>query len=169
MHALLGMAEEMHDRGHVYVVLHGLDAPCLRSSAEQESLSQLAACAAVRMIASVDHVHAGMLFDGKQLQQYNWLWHHMPTWQPLLVATATARAVLHRGEHTAVQQSAAVVLSMLTQASRSVCSHPARFAVLCCRGVCSRRDSGEWGCRCSARLPKRCLQRSWKRTRRLRA
>ena len=44
----------------------------------------------------------------------------MPTWRPLLAATASLPAALQGGEQRETKQSAAVVLSMLTQASRSV-------------------------------------------------
>jgi origin recognition complex subunit 2 len=118
--ALLESTPRQNTEGHVYVVVHNIDASSLRSASEQGCLSLLAACPNVRMLASVDHINAAALFDSKQRKVFRWLWHHMPTLEPLWHETMHSEPVLANVEHHATQQSASVVLSMLTQSSRSV-------------------------------------------------
>ncbi|KAL0478368.1 hypothetical protein AKO1_008606 [Acrasis kona] len=47
----------------VYVFIHNIDGPAFRSVEAQQILSMLAKCDRVRMVATVDHVNSGLLWD----------------------------------------------------------------------------------------------------------
>ena len=144
--ALLKRIHATTGRQPVYLAVHSLDAPGLRTAEEQALLARLATAPCVRMLASVEHVNAAALFDAKQAADFQWLWHHMPTFEPLRLETLGYESVLAGAAAAETQASAGVVLAMLTQASRSVRRR---------RGRCRR------GCRgfgaASSPDPARCL------------
>ncbi|CAA6664155.1 unnamed protein product [Spirodela intermedia] len=78
----------------VCLVVHNIDGPALRDTESQRYLGRIAACSAVRMIASVDHVNAPLLWDKKMVhREFRWCWHHVPTFEPGHAAQ-TARTAL---------------------------------------------------------------------------
>jgi origin recognition complex subunit 2 len=119
--ALLDSAPRQNARSHVHVLVHSLDAPYLRAPAEQAALARLAACANVRFAATVDHVNAAALFDARRREAFQWLWHHVPTFEPLWLETLAAPPALVAAAHVETKQSASVVLAMLTPSARVVC------------------------------------------------
>jgi len=46
----------------------------LRSAEEQLWLSRLSQAPAVRLVASVDHVNAALLWNSRMAAAFNWLW-----------------------------------------------------------------------------------------------
>eukprot|EP00455_Lapot_gusevi_P009418 TRINITY_DN14212_c0_g1_i2.p1 TRINITY_DN14212_c0_g1~~TRINITY_DN14212_c0_g1_i2.p1 ORF type:complete len:377 (-),score=76.03 TRINITY_DN14212_c0_g1_i2:18-1124(-) len=67
---------------HIYVLIHNIDAPNLRSSSVQNALSCLAAMPRLHLLASIDHIHAPLLWDFTCLNRFRWLWHHLTTFEP---------------------------------------------------------------------------------------
>jgi len=51
---------------HLYLVVHGMDAPSLRSEASQSVLAALAALPQIHLVASVHHRSAALLWDAQQ-------------------------------------------------------------------------------------------------------
>ena len=106
--------------GHVYMVIHSLDAPCMRSTAEIDTLCTLSQCPNVHIAASVDHVNSAALFNAQQRIEFAWLWHHVPTREPFYVETMGYAPILADAAAHETKQSASVVLAMLTPSSRAV-------------------------------------------------
>lgn len=65
------------------VVIHCLDSPVLRHPKNQHILSTLATNKNIRIIASIDHINAPLLFDSLKASRYNFLWHDCTTFVPL--------------------------------------------------------------------------------------
>ena len=63
----------------VFLLIHNIDGPSLRSDSAQTALSVLAASPFVHVIASVDHIHAPLLWDERKLGRFNWAWHDVTT------------------------------------------------------------------------------------------
>ncbi|KAG4934393.1 hypothetical protein JHK87_048395 [Glycine soja] len=70
----------------VCVVIHNIDGSGLRDSETQQYLARLAACAQIRVVASIDHVNAPLFWDKNMAHtQFNWCWYHVPTFAPYKV------------------------------------------------------------------------------------
>ena len=118
--ALLDTVPKRNPSGRVYIIIHSLDAPSLRSTAEQDALSQLSACQNVHIAATVDHVNSAALFDARQRDVFRWVWHEVSTHESYWLETMAAPPVLADAAQHETKQSASVVLSMLTPSSRAV-------------------------------------------------
>ena len=65
----------------LYLIIHNIDGYPLQDHKLQSTLSLLATCPYVHIIASVDHPHAPLLWDEVTLGRFNWVWHHTPTYE----------------------------------------------------------------------------------------
>lgn len=105
----------------ICVVVHNIDGPALRDPESQQTLAQLASCSHIRIIASIDHVNAPLLWDKKMVhKQFNWLWHHVPTFAPYKVEGVFFPLVLAQGSTAQTAKTAAIVLQSLTPNAQNV-------------------------------------------------
>jgi origin recognition complex subunit 2 len=84
-----------NERPPLYIFIHNIDSPHFRSNKAKSCLSSLASSPRVHLVASVDHVHAPMLWSSSEistrsreddsfaisvpLRGFSWLWHDMTT------------------------------------------------------------------------------------------
>jgi origin recognition complex subunit 2 len=73
---------QTHLSERLAILIHSLDSPILRLPKNQQILSTLSSNAYITMIASLDHVHAPLLFDTLKASRYNFLWHDCATFVP---------------------------------------------------------------------------------------
>ncbi|CAN8316866.1 unnamed protein product [Cochlearia groenlandica] len=105
----------------VCVVVHNIDGPAVRDPESQQTLAHLASCSHIRMVASIDHVNATLLWDKKMVhKQFNWLWHHVPTFAPYKVEGVFFPLVLTQGSTAQTAKTAAIVLQSLTPNAQNV-------------------------------------------------
>ncbi|WOG90689.1 hypothetical protein DCAR_0309933 [Daucus carota subsp. sativus] len=105
----------------ICVVIHNIDGPGLRDSDSQQYLARIAACSHVRMVASIDNVNAPLLWDKKMVHtQFNWCWHHVPTFSPYKVEGTFYPLILAHGGTTQTVKTATIVLQSLTPNAQSV-------------------------------------------------
>lgn len=105
----------------VCVVVHNIEGPGLRDSDTQQTLARMAACFHVRIVASIDHVNAPLLWDKKMVHtQFNWWWHHVPTFAPYKVEGMFYPLILSHAGSAQTSKSAAIVLQSLTPNAQSV-------------------------------------------------
>ena len=64
---------EKKKRNKIYLVIHNIDAESLRINDIQLIFSTLATIANIHIIASIDHSLSSLLWNHRQLQQFNWL------------------------------------------------------------------------------------------------
>ncbi|GAA0161661.1 replication origin binding protein [Lithospermum erythrorhizon] len=105
----------------VCVVIHNIDGPALRDSETQEYLARIAACSHIRIVASIDHVNAPLLWDKKMVHtQFNWYWCHVPTFAPYKVEGMFHPLILAHGGSGQSVKTASIVLQSLTPNAQSV-------------------------------------------------
>lgn len=105
----------------ICVVVHNIDGPGLRDSDTQQCLARVAACSHTRIIASIDHVNAPLLWDKKMVDtQFNWYWHHTPTFEPYKYEGMFFPLILAHGNTTQSAKTATIVLQSLTPNAQSV-------------------------------------------------
>ncbi|GAV62705.1 ORC2 domain-containing protein [Cephalotus follicularis] len=105
----------------VCVVVHSIDGPALRGAEFQLLLARLASCSHIRIVASIDHVNAPLLWDKKMVHtQFNWCWYHVPTFAPYKVEGIFFPLILAHGNTTQSAKTAAIVLQSLTPNAQSV-------------------------------------------------
>ncbi|KAK6939579.1 Origin recognition complex, subunit 2 [Dillenia turbinata] len=121
---LLTFLDESHGEGDdcfVCVIIHNIDGPGLRDSETQQYLARLASCSNIRIIASIDHINAPLLWDKKMVHtQFKWCWYHVPTFAPYKVEGIFFPVILAHGGMTQNAKTAAIVLQSLTPNAQSV-------------------------------------------------
>ncbi|KAK9748618.1 hypothetical protein RND81_02G069800 [Saponaria officinalis] len=119
--AFLNGSGEHENDNFVCVLVHNIDGPGLRDSESQQHLARLAACSHVRMVASIDHVNAPLLWDKKMVHtQFNWCCHHVPTFAPYKIETTFFPLILANAGSAQSAKTAAIVLQSLTPNAQSV-------------------------------------------------
>jgi len=73
---------QLHLSEPLALLIHSLDSPTLRLYKNQQILSTLAAIKWIKIVASVDHVNAPLLFDSLKSHRYNFIWHNATTYRP---------------------------------------------------------------------------------------
>ncbi|KAG0254783.1 Origin recognition complex subunit 2 [Actinomortierella ambigua] len=83
----------------VYLILHNIDGPNLRSEKSQAALSYLASCPHVHLLATLDHINAALLWDAVKVARFNWIWHELTTYENYLTETSFENSIMvRRGE-----------------------------------------------------------------------
>ncbi|XP_072742850.1 origin recognition complex subunit 2 [Anoplolepis gracilipes] len=100
----------------LYLIIHNIDGIMLRSSKAQNVLAGLAAIPNIRIIASVDHVNAPLLWDHIKRAKFNFYWWDATTFLPYQAETAYESSLL-------VQQSGGLALSSLQNVFLSLTSN----------------------------------------------
>jgi origin recognition complex subunit 2 len=104
----------------LYLVVHNLDGTSLRNERAQSALSMLASCPNIHMIASVDHINAGLLWDNAKSRRFNWVWHDITTFEDYLVETSFENSMLIRSGEVGGSRGVQYVLASLTTNARGV-------------------------------------------------
>lgn len=121
MDDLLSFLDGPHNEIFVCVIVHNIDGPGLRDAETQQHLARIAACSHVRIVASTDHVNTLLLWDKKMVHtQFNWYWHHVPTFAPYKVEGMFLPLILAQGGSSQSVKTASIVLQSLTPNARSV-------------------------------------------------
>jgi origin recognition complex subunit 2 len=106
----------------MYVVVHGLDAPALRTEASQNVLAALASLPQVHLIGSTSHRNAALLWEAQLVRQLNPLWVELSTAQPYAAECLdTVHKLLENlqdASASSASQSAESVLRALTDKGR---------------------------------------------------
>jgi hypothetical protein len=110
----------------LYLVVHNLDGPSLRSPEVQEVLSFLSEGRGVHVIASIDHLNASYLWDQRVMQRFNWVWNDVTTFSPYNKETEYEEAIVG-GAGTNAARGAAFVLKSLTPNHRDILRLLAQF------------------------------------------
>lgn len=123
--------------GFVCIVIHNIDGPALRDSESQQYLARIASCTHVRIIASIDHVNAPLLWDKKMVHtQFNWCWYHVPTFAAYKVEGVFHPLILASGGGGQTRRTAIIVLQSLTPNAQSV------FKVLAEHQLANEKEEG---------------------------
>ncbi|XP_057614419.1 origin recognition complex subunit 2 [Chionomys nivalis] len=97
----------------LFLLIHNLDSQMLRGDNSQQILGQLSSLHNVYLIASIDHLHAPLMWDHAKQSLYNWLWYETTTYHPYTEETSYENSLL-------VKQSGSLPLSSLIHVLRSL-------------------------------------------------
>ena len=104
----------------LYIILHNIDGPQLRTPEAQALLGELASTPRVHLMASIDHVNAPLLWSKREAARFNWVWQESSTFTPYALETANLPQLLaSKGEERHVR-GAANVLRSLTANGRDI-------------------------------------------------
>jgi len=110
----------------IFVIMHNIDGRSLRRQNIKNTLSKLATSPKIRFVASVDHIHAPMLWDQRQSERFNWIWEKANTFDTYFHETVNVDSVVTRRD-TGSQRGVGFVLSSLTPNHISVLQTLARY------------------------------------------
>lgn len=104
----------------LFVVIHNIDGPALRSTETQTAIASLASLPGVHLLASADNLNFPLLWSKRLASRLRWVWEHVSTYEPYTCEVQTVPRVLSgRGEERLVRGAASVLLS-LTPNARAV-------------------------------------------------
>lgn len=126
------------------IVIHNLDGVGLRKEAIQVSLSQLASSNHIRLVASMDHIQAPLMWDRTKMSRFGWVYHDVTTYDEYALecafengfATLLQRGVIHMGSDHAMISRIRVVLASLTGNARKMFEVLVREQVENAIGLC---------------------------------
>jgi len=108
------------ERCPVYVVLHSLDGPSLRTKDAVGLVSYLASAPCVRLIGSLDGLNSGLLFDRRSLGRFAPMWEEVTTFMPYGHEVCSVQPlVTGRGSERRIK-GAFMVLRSLTERARGI-------------------------------------------------
>eukprot|EP00048_Salpingoeca_helianthica_P004774 m.80770 g.80770 ORF g.80770 m.80770 type:complete len:849 (-) comp13342_c0_seq1:23-2569(-) len=111
------VGKEASARQPLFLVIHSIDGPALRSEQAQTLLSLLAATPRVHIIASIDHINAPFMWDQARQSLFNWTVHDTTTFalyhEEITVTTKLTTA--HNSSHV---KAALAVLESQPPAAR---------------------------------------------------
>ena len=103
----------------LYLIIHNIDGPSLRSPKAQEVLSFLAESRGIHLIASIDHINATFLWDQRTLQRCNFLWNDVTTYESYSVESVYEEPIIG-GTGSNAARGAMFVLRSLTPNHRDI-------------------------------------------------
>jgi origin recognition complex subunit 2 len=110
---ILSIMNQTQQSEHIYLIVHNIDGPMLRSSMAQSIFSQLAAHPKIHLICSIDHINAPLIWDQRKTAKFNFVWFDTTTFLPYSEETVNASSFM-------VEQSGAPTLSSLNRVFESL-------------------------------------------------
>lgn len=105
----------------VVLVVNSLDGTALRNVKTQSFIARLVESGHVKLLATVDHVNAPLLWSQETLTKLNFVWHHTPTYKPYVTETAYTNILSLGQSHASVGIHAVkTVLGSLTANAQSM-------------------------------------------------
>jgi len=104
------------DSPEIFLLIHNIDGPSLRGDSAQTALSVLASSPFVHVVASVDHIHAPLLWDERKLNRFNWAWHDITTFAAYESEGASVRS-------SGIKQSECITLASLKSVMQGLTSN----------------------------------------------
>lgn len=97
------------------IVIHNLDGPSIRKDNFQTMLCYLALIRQVAIVASTDHIYAPILWDNFKAQNYNFVFHDVSNYEPLVVESSFKDVMkINRNDSASGAEGAKFVLESLT-------------------------------------------------------
>ncbi|KAJ8866725.1 hypothetical protein PR048_032586 [Dryococelus australis] len=107
----------------LYLIIHNLDGPALRTHKIQDILARLAAVRNIYLLASVDHINAPLIWDQRKLSAFNFRWWDATTLLPYMAETSFETSLLG-------QQTGSLALSSLRNVFRSLTNNAKEIFLL---------------------------------------
>ncbi len=105
----------------IFLLLHSLDSPLLRTFRAQQQLAELASISGIHIIASVDGLHSLLLWDAELASSFTWVWINASTYVLPLFESQFRAPLIARARHGAVRLATVLdVLKSVSQNSRKL-------------------------------------------------
>uniref|UniRef100_A0A2P2IAJ6 Origin recognition complex subunit 2 n=1 Tax=Hirondellea gigas TaxID=1518452 RepID=A0A2P2IAJ6_9CRUS len=104
----------------LYLLIHNIDGPMLRSNTAQHTLSHLCSLRNVRLVASIDHINAPLVLDSRRVSEYNVLWFDCTTLAAYTEETSYENSLLVQQNSNLALSSLMHVFKSLTPSSKSI-------------------------------------------------
>ena len=104
----------------IFLIIHNIDGQPLRDEKVQLTLSFLAACPFVHILATVDHPRAPSLWDEITSGRFNWAWHNTSTYHHYTVETSYDKSLSSEGSEILMLRSFRHVIQSLTPNAKGV-------------------------------------------------
>ncbi|XP_068227017.1 origin recognition complex subunit 2 [Palaemon carinicauda] len=144
-------AYESADAEPLFIVVHNLDGPMLRSDKVQTTFASLASLSRVHLIASIDHINAPLIFDSGKMSSYNALWFDATTLAPYSEETSYENSLL-------VQQSGALALSSLIHVFKSLTPNAKGIFLMLARYQLDQKDNSNYAGLSFSDMYQRCRE-----------
>lgn len=81
----------------LYLIVHNIDGLALRADKAQSALAQLAAASpTVRLVASIDHINAPLLWNSDKISKFNFVWEDCTNFLPYTEETLNENSIFSR-------------------------------------------------------------------------
>jgi len=104
----------------LFLLVHNIDGPTLRSSKVQAALSDLASHPLVHLVCSIDHINAPLIWDQHCLAQLNLLWFDCTTFLPYTEEAGGADSLMVKKTGQLALASLASVWASLTPNAKKI-------------------------------------------------
>lgn len=105
----------------IVLLVHNIDGKSLRDEKTQFYLSKLSSLKQVYLVCSIDTINYALLWDSVKLTNYNFLTHHVSTFEDYLIEmTFNDLLILGQTQRNAGSKGAKYVLSSLTENSKGL-------------------------------------------------
>ncbi|KAJ1978552.1 Origin recognition complex subunit 2 [Dimargaris xerosporica] len=129
----------------MYILMHSIDGPSVRSERVQAVLAQLASCSPqIRLIASIDHIQAPLLWDAVKLSRYRWVWHDLTTFDRYSAETSFENSLMVQ-QPEASATGVQYVLASLTSNAKGVFKVLATYQIELAKSLSSAKDLAALG------------------------
>ena len=113
----------------LFLVVHNIDGPTLRGEKAQGLLAQLAAVPEVRLVCSIDHINAPLLWDQQKLSKFNFVWFDATTFVPYSEETRNENSFMVKQSGTLALNSLNHVFASLTPNAKEIYLMIARYQI----------------------------------------
>ena len=135
----------------LFLIIHNIDGTALREEKAQTALSLLATCPRIRIIASVDHLNAPLLWDEIITSRYNWIWHDATTFERYTAETSYENSLL-------IKQSSSLAMSSLTHVLKSLPDKAQKIFELMATYHLERKDEPSYSGMTFSELYRKCRE-----------
>ncbi|XP_063227687.1 origin recognition complex subunit 2 [Bacillus rossius redtenbacheri] len=121
----------------LYLIVHNIDGPTLRTHKVQDVLARLAAVRNIYLLASVDHINAPLIWDQRKLSIFNFRWWDATTLLPYMAETSFETSLLG-------QQTGSLALSSLRNVFRSLTNNSREIFLLIVRHQLTNKSNASY-------------------------
>ena len=108
---------------YITLLIHNIESPSLANEIAQNCLVQLASSPNIHLVASIDHINSGMLWDISKITLFNFAWHDVTNYSPYTVETSFENSLVSKGVvagHDQAGASARAVLQSVNQHTKEI-------------------------------------------------
>ncbi|CAF1604327.1 unnamed protein product [Rotaria magnacalcarata] len=76
---------------HIYLLINNIDGMNFRNTNVQNIFKLAAQCQYIHILATIDHIHAPLIWNQQSLNSFRWIWYAVHTWLPYIDETTNER------------------------------------------------------------------------------